>query len=62
MSKFTRMEIHRHNGFLGHAKMMQMQLKSIIAAKTTTLATKELAQKMYNDTHQLQAELRDRAE
>lgn len=42
-----RQRIHRHNSFTGHVKMMQVQLRSIIDADSTSDRAKQVAERMW---------------
>jgi hypothetical protein len=55
-----RMHVHRHNGFSGCARMMQMQLQNIATADSTTGTTKQIATEMLKYVELLQQSLKTR--
>lgn len=55
-----RMRVHRHNGFSGCARMMQMQLTAILKADSTSSETKIIAARMWHDAQALAASLKTR--
>jgi hypothetical protein len=56
----ARMRRHRHNGYSGHARMMEMQLRAIIESDSTSAYTKDIARTMLNDIPELKASLKTR--
>lgn len=58
--KYDRQKIWRHNSFLGHARMMEMNLRNIIDADTTTDQTKFTARKILADVEHLKLSLKTR--
>lgn len=51
---------HRHNGFSGSARMMEMQLQNMIETNSTSIETKCIAQTMLNCIPALKAALKTR--
>lgn len=51
---------HRHNGFSGSVKMMQMQLQGIIESDSTSAATKYIAGQMLKTSYLLAEGLKTR--
>lgn len=62
MSRFTRKEIWRHNGFAGSARMTQAQMAAIQSSSTTTKRTKQLAVQIEALAVELAGSLKERAE
>ena len=57
-----RLRAFRHNSFMGHARMMQMQLLHMYQSDTTTQEAKHLAQEMYAKCYLLLASLKTRVD
>jgi hypothetical protein len=54
------MRRHRHNGYSGHARMMEMQLRAILESDSTTIETKSIAKTMLYYVPDLKASLKTR--
>ena len=57
-----RLRAFKHNSFVGHVRMMQMQLLSMYQSDTTTQEAKDLAQEMYAKSYLLLASLKTRVD
>lgn len=55
-----RQAIHQHNGYTGYARMMLMQARAIMDSRSTTSASKELANRIANDAKALAESLKER--
>lgn len=53
-----RLRAFRHNSFVVHVRMMQMQLLSMYQSDTTTQEAKDLAQEMHAKSYLLLASLK----
>lgn len=56
----ARQRNHRHNGYTGHARMMQMQARAIIDSDTTSLRAKQAAAIIYSTAIDLASALKER--
>lgn len=56
----TRQQVWRHNSFLGHARMMEMQCINICSSKTATDEAKKIAAKIGKLATELGEALRTR--
>ena len=57
-----RLRAFKHNSFMGHVRMMQMQLLSMYQSDTTTQEAKDLAQEMHTKSYLLLASLKTRVD
>ena len=57
-----RLRAFRHNSFMGHVHMMQMQLLAMCQSDTTTQEAKHLAQEMHAKSYLLLASLKTRVD
>ena len=57
-----RLRAFKHNSFVGHVRMMQMQLLSMYQSDTTTQEAKDLAQEMHAKSYLLLASLKTRVD
>ena len=57
-----RLRAFKHNSFVGHVRMMQMQLLTMFESDSTTKETKDLAQEMHAKSHLLLASLKTRVD
>lgn len=57
---YKRQRVHQHNGFTGHARMMETQLNTIIDSDTTNQTTKDIARRMLKDVELLKQALKTR--
>jgi hypothetical protein len=55
-----RQSVWRHNGYIGSARMMEVQCNSIIDASTTTSEAKEIAVRIRADARLLRIALNER--
>jgi hypothetical protein len=55
-----RQECWKHNSFLGHARMMQMNCQAILNSKTATEEAKAIAVRIENDAEMLETALKIR--
>ena len=55
-----RLRAFKHNSFVGHVRMIQMQLLTMYESDTTTQETKHLAQEMHAKSYLLLASLKTR--
>lgn len=55
-----RLRAFKHNSFVGHVRMMQMQLLHMYQSDTTTQEAKDLTQEMYAKSYLLLASLKTR--
>ncbi len=53
---------HRHNGFTGHVAMLRANMRSIIAADTTTHTAKAYAKQILSQSEMLALALKERVE
>lgn len=53
---------HRHNGYMGSARMMQMQLQDMLNSDSTSWTTKNIARQMLKDSELLAASLKTRVD
>lgn len=56
-----RQAIWYHNHHMGSARMMEMNLRSMVTGGTTTMQTSKIAQKILTDVRRLQESLKTRA-
>lgn len=58
----ARSAVWRHNSFLGHACMMETNLHTIMAAPTTTTATKRICNDLLTQIPDLKLALKERVD
>ena len=57
-----RLRAFKHNSFVGHARMMQMQAHNIAISDTTTEETKQIADQIANLAGKLERSLKTRVD
>lgn len=57
-----RLRAFRHNSFMGHVRMMQMQAQNIATSDTTTEETKQIADQIYDLADKLARSLSKRVD
>ena len=57
-----RLRAFKHNSFVGHARMMQMQAHNIAISDTTTEETKQIADQITNLAGKLERSLKTRVD
>ena len=57
-----RLRAFRHNSFMGHVRMMQMQAQNIATSDTTTEETKQIADQIYDLADKLSGSLAKRVD
>ena len=57
-----RQKIWRHNSFLGHCRMAQMNMRTMAEAMTATDEAKKIAMRIYVELEKLSEELKTRKE
>ena len=57
-----RLRAFKHNSFVGHVRMIQMQLLTMYESDTTTQEAKQLAQEMHAMSYLLLASLKTRVD
>ena len=57
-----RLRAFKHNSFVGHARMMQMQAQNIATSDTTTEETKQIADQIVGLASKLERSLKTRVD